>query len=115
MFLFISLCLEQKHDAARGMRLGLYPGDQMHSNLIKIASHPWTKSSFGHGGIQLRVLVVDDNHNAAEAMAAYLPFESIACRVAFGGLEAITIATDWAPHVILMDTRCLSATASRPL
>ncbi|OXC79352.1 hypothetical protein BSU04_07480 [Caballeronia sordidicola] len=35
--------------------------------------------------------MVDDNHNAAEAMAAFLSFESMACRVAFGGLEAITI------------------------
>jgi len=51
----------------------------------------------------LRVLVVDDNQNAAEAMAAYLSFESMECRSAFGGLEAIAIGTHWAPHVILMD------------
>jgi two-component system OmpR family response regulator len=25
------------------------------------------------------------------------------CRVAFGSLEAITIGTEWIPHVILMD------------
>lgn len=47
--------------------------------------------------------MVDDNHNAAEAMMAFLSFESMTCRAAFGGLEAIAVGTDWAPHVILMD------------
>jgi CheY-like chemotaxis protein len=51
----------------------------------------------------LRVLVVDDNRNAAEAMATYLSFENMECRVAFGGLEAIAIGIHWAPQVILMD------------
>jgi CheY-like chemotaxis protein len=60
-------------------------------------------ATFDLSGLQLRVLVVDDNHNAAEAMAAYLSFENMTCRVAVGGLEAVTIGTGWAPHVILMD------------
>jgi CheY-like chemotaxis protein len=85
------------------MRRGVYPGDHMPSNAIKIASHPWTKRSFELAGMPLRLLVVDDNHNAADAMASYLSFESMECRVAFGGLEAIAIGTHWAPHVILMD------------
>jgi two-component system, OmpR family, response regulator len=71
--------------------------------LSKMAFHPWTRRSFRLGGVRLRVLVVDDNHNAAEAMAAFLSFESMTCRVAFGGLEAIAVGTDWAPHIILMD------------
>lgn len=71
--------------------------------VTKIASHPWTRRSFDLRGKPLRVLVVDDNHNAAEAMASYLSFESMESRVAFGGLEAITVGTHWAPHVILMD------------
>jgi len=75
----------------------------MPSNVSNIAPDPWIRRSFDLGGIQLRVLVVDDNHNAAEAMAAYLAFESMECRIAFGGLEAITIGIEWAPHVILMD------------
>ena len=75
----------------------------MHSNAIKIAPHPWTRRSFELAGMPLRVLVVDDNQNAAAAMASYLSFESMECRVAFGGLEAIAIGTHWAPHVILMD------------
>jgi len=85
------------------MRHALYPGEHMHSNTIKIASHPWIRRSFELAGMPLRVLVVDDNQNAAAAMASYLSFESMECRVAFGGLEAIAIGTHWAPHVILMD------------
>jgi two-component system, OmpR family, response regulator len=74
---------------------------QSHNN--EIASHPWTRRSFDLGGLRLRVLVVDDNHNAAEAMAAYLSFEDMTCRVAFGGREAVRIGTGWVPDVILMD------------
>jgi two-component system OmpR family response regulator len=95
--------VRQNNDAARLMRPGLYPGDHMPSYLSKMAPDPWIRRSFDLGGMELRVLVVDDNHNAAEALVAYLSFESMVCRVAFGGLEAITIGTEWAPHVILMD------------
>jgi two-component system OmpR family response regulator len=85
------------------MRRGLYPGDLMPSNVIKAASHPWTRRSFDLGGTPLRLLVVDDNQNAATAMASYLSFESMECRVAFGGRDAIEIGTHWAPHVIPTD------------
>jgi two-component system, OmpR family, response regulator len=71
--------------------------------IIKTASNLWTRRSFDLRGMPLRVLVVDDNHNAAEAMACYLSFESMECRIALGGLEAIAIGILWAPHVILMD------------
>ena len=49
------------------------------------------------------MLVVDDNHNAALALAAYLSLEAIESRAVFGGMEAIDMAREWAPHVILMD------------
>ncbi|MFT4432324.1 response regulator [Caballeronia sp. 15715] len=75
----------------------------MPSNVIKAAAHPWIRRSFNLDGMPLRLLVVDDNQNAAAAMASYLSFESMDCRVAFGGLDAIEIGTNWAPHVILMD------------
>lgn len=51
----------------------------------------------------LRVLIVDDNRDAAEALSAYLTFERMECRVALGGLQAISIGTAWAPHAIIMD------------
>lgn len=64
---------------------------------------PWTARRVVVYNEPFRVLVVDDNKNAAEAMAAYLAFERMECRVAFGGVEAISIATAWVPHVIIMD------------
>jgi two-component system OmpR family response regulator len=85
------------------MRSGIDTGDCMPTLFSKIATHPWTRRGFDLGGMPLRILVVDDNRNAAEAMASYLSFERMECRVAFGGLEAIAIGIRWAPHVILMD------------
>ena len=51
----------------------------------------------------LRVLVVDDNQNAAEALAAYLTYEGMECRMAHGGAEAINTATEWIPDIIIMN------------
>ena len=75
----------------------------MRSNLVTSISHPLSKRHFDLCGAQLRILVVDDNHNAAEALAAYLSFEDVECRMVFGGAEAISIGTAWLPHVIAMD------------
>jgi two-component system OmpR family response regulator len=51
----------------------------------------------------LRALIVDDNENGAEALAAYLSLESIECRIALGGAQAIETAAAWLPDVIIMD------------
>ncbi|MBT2792933.1 response regulator [Paraburkholderia strydomiana] len=64
---------------------------------------PWTLRRVPLDGAALRVLVVDDNRNAALAMAAYLSLENIEPRAVFGGVEAIDTGREWAPHVILMD------------
>lgn len=64
---------------------------------------PWTRRRVQLDGERLRVLVVDDNTNAAHALAMYLGFEDIECRLAYGGAEAVQIATDWLPHAIAMD------------
>ncbi len=69
----------------------------------KSISHSWTARRIQLAGAQLRILVVDDNRNAAEALATYLSFEDIESRVAFGGAEAISIGSAWVPHVIVMD------------
>jgi two-component system, OmpR family, response regulator len=65
--------------------------------------HLWTNRRMPVNGGQMRVLVVDDNHNAAEALATYLSFENMQCRMAFGGLEAIEVGIAWSPHAIIMD------------
>ena len=49
------------------------------------------------------VLVVDDNRDAAEALAAVLRAEQISVRVAYGGQEAMNIAEAARPHAIVLD------------
>lgn len=80
--------------------------------------HAWTRRHINHDATPLRVLVVDDNHNAAEALATYLLLENIDCRVAFSGLDAVGLGTSWVPHVIVMDISmpdCTGSEAARML
>ena len=63
----------------------------------------WTGRRAGVGSARLRLLVVDDNPNAAYALVAYLSLEDIECTVAFGGKEAVVSAMTCDPHVVLMD------------
>lgn len=65
--------------------------------------HAWTQRHVEVSRPQLRVLIVDDNSNSAHALTAYLSFENMECRLAYGGVEAVAIGTDWAPDVIIMD------------
>jgi two-component system OmpR family response regulator len=64
---------------------------------------PWTQRHAEINASRLRVLVVDDNVDAAQALAAYLESGEMECRSAYGGVEAVKIGTDWRPHVIVMD------------
>lgn len=73
------------------------------SGLFPQTLRPWTSRRAALNGDRLRVLVVDDNHNAALATAACLDAEAIEARAVSGGLEAIDMGRSWAPHVILMD------------
>lgn len=51
----------------------------------------------------LRVLVVDDNRDAANSMATMLELMGYETRVAFDGLAALNVAADFRPHVALLD------------
>lgn len=50
-----------------------------------------------------RVLVVDDNGGAAEALAAYLSYEGVEARTAIGCAEALQCVKDWVPDVVVLD------------
>jgi DNA-binding response OmpR family regulator len=52
---------------------------------------------------ELRVLVVDDVHDAAETMAMALTLEGFQARTAFDGLQALEVAEAFSPHVVLFD------------
>ncbi|MEK7322267.1 MAG: ATP-binding protein [Pseudomonadota bacterium] len=50
-----------------------------------------------------RILVVDDNQDAAQSMAMLLEMMGHDLRIAFDGLAAIATAEQFQPHLILMD------------
>lgn len=50
-----------------------------------------------------RVLVVDDNRDAAEALSVLLTQHGHEVRTVFDGLEAVEAAASWEPEVILLD------------
>ncbi|MCI0151384.1 response regulator [Paraburkholderia sediminicola] len=73
------------------------------SNLACAEASLWTTRDTGIAGTRLRVLVVDDNQNAAHALAAGLALADMECCTACGGREAIAIGIAWEPHLVLMD------------
>ena len=50
-----------------------------------------------------RVFIVDDNHDAAEALAALIGALGHDVRVADNGHDALSVATTWHPDVMLLD------------
>jgi signal transduction histidine kinase len=52
---------------------------------------------------QLRVLVVDDNRDAAESLGVLLEMEGHAARIAHTGHEALAAAPDFAPDIVFLD------------
>jgi two-component system, OmpR family, response regulator len=50
-----------------------------------------------------RVLVVDDNVGAAEALATYLSYEGVDARSADGCAAALRCVKDWVPDVVVLD------------
>ena len=81
------------------IRLPVSKGGSEHDRPGRDAS-PTTEApqSSGH-----RVLVVDDNHDAAESLAVLLRLQGHDVRVEHGGEEALHAAATYAPHVIFLD------------
>jgi CheY-like chemotaxis protein len=51
----------------------------------------------------LRVLVVDDNRDAADTLCALLRHHGHLCRAAYDGDAALQAAAEFLPHVVLLD------------
>lgn len=51
----------------------------------------------------LRALVVDDHLDTAESLATFLDYVGLDSRTAMDGQQALTLATDWQPHVGIFD------------
>jgi CheY-like chemotaxis protein len=50
-----------------------------------------------------RILVVDDNHDAADTVAALLEVHGHATQAVYGGREALAATIDFSPDVIFLD------------
>ena len=59
----------------------------------------------------LRVLVVDDNVDAAKALAMLLGFFHCDVEVAFDGESALAVAEQVEPHVGILDSACRASMA----
>ena len=55
------------------------------------------------GKHSLRVLVVDDNQDAADTLAVLLSLWGYDCRVNYDGASALQMARDYRPHCLLLD------------
>jgi CheY-like chemotaxis protein len=56
-----------------------------------------------HGNCSLKVLIVDDNEDAADMLDVLLRGHGHQTRVAHGGEEAVSAAADFRPDVVLLD------------
>jgi len=52
-----------------------------------------------------RILVVDDDTQAADSLEAYLSAKGFTTKVAYDGLEAVKVATEFEPAVVIMDIK----------
>ncbi len=67
------------------------------------ALSPGPEATRQPGGVRSRVLVIEDNHDAAESLRVLLEILGHEVRVAFTGREGVKEALDWAPDVVLSD------------
>lgn len=63
----------------------------------------WSSRKVPADSAAFRVLVVDDNENAADALAVYLQYENLEIQTAYGGRQAVRAAAVWMPNLIVMD------------
>ncbi len=52
---------------------------------------------------KLRVLIVDDNHDAADTLARFFGHSGHETRVVYDGLDALAAADEFSPHAIVLD------------
>jgi CheY-like chemotaxis protein len=50
-----------------------------------------------------RILVVDDNRDAADTLAMLLEFLNYQVRTAYDGQQAVDVAAEFKPHLVILD------------
>jgi CheY-like chemotaxis protein len=56
----------------------------------------------------VRILVADDNVDAADSLALVLELRGHEVRAAFNGGEAVRLAQEWPPDAAILDLNCPS-------
>ena len=64
---------------------------------------PMTLDKGAESSVRTRILVADDNQDAAQTLAAMLDLHGHDVRIARDGLEALQIAEDFRPQIALLD------------
>jgi signal transduction histidine kinase len=85
---------------------GLGKGSQFVLRLPAAAAPEAGVSAASHSGelaLRQRILVVDDNVDAAESLGTMLAYSGHDVRVAHGGVEALSTAREFAPNVMILD------------
>ena len=78
------------------IRLPVFSGIELHEAL------PLTAKA-GADGRKIQVLVVDDNQDAADSLAALLDIDGFDARAVYDGAAAIVVAAEAPPDMIIMD------------
>jgi len=68
--------------------------------VVPVEVAPIATTPARHGA---RVLIVDDNRDGAQGLAMMLDLEGYEVRIAIDGLEALELADQFKPHVVLLD------------
>ncbi|MGI4861225.1 MAG: response regulator [Janthinobacterium lividum] len=63
----------------------------------------WSSRAIAPTALLPRVLVVDDNEMAAEALATLLQLDGFETRYTFSGLEALREIRTWHPELVFLD------------
>ncbi len=66
-------------------------------------TQPYPEDSAPAGATSLRMLIVDDNRDAADSLAMLQRITGHEIRTAYDGLEAIQVANEFRPDVVLLD------------
>jgi CheY-like chemotaxis protein len=82
--------------------------DAPSSEVIRSSSGPESEAGNGGGNRTVyispkRLLVVDDNHDAAQMLSEVLQIYGYATRVAYNGISALEVAKSFRPDVALVD------------
>jgi signal transduction histidine kinase len=89
--------------ASGGIDLGSTFTVRLPMALALPAEPPAPQAVAAVGSVRQRILVVDDNIDAAETMVMLLDLSGHDARAAFGGQQALDVAEDFHPDVVFLD------------